>query len=258
MNPQQIAAIVQSEINKAVTKLATKTFHRAIVVAVSGNKCNVNMEGSTQVHPNILCMSGYQPVVGDQVLIVNIGLTGANFLCIGRTNTEGTSGDPIGEIQMTLKATADPGFLMMKGGTFNKADYPAMHAMITANLAYGSVTSTTFTLTDMTNRVPVGKSTTGTFASLGATGGEETHVLTTSEMPSHNHNMGSISLMGNAGAPDSNATNLDDIPGSNGPIKAYNTKVGISWNGTMGFSGGGGAHNNLQPYKVVNFQVRAR
>lgn len=100
-------------------------------------------------------------------------------------------------------------------------------------------------------RVLVSKADSGTFATNGATGGAETHTLTISEMPSHNHTMGDITLRANAGALDSNSTNLDDFPGSNGPIKATNVQVGNAWNGNMGFTGGGAAHNNLQPYIVV-------
>ena len=63
--------------------------------------------------------------------------------------------------------------------------------------------------------------------------------------------MGSITLRANAGALDSNATNLDDFPGSTGPIKATNVQVGNTWNGTMGSAGSDSAHNNLQPYVTV-------
>lgn len=100
-------------------------------------------------------------------------------------------------------------------------------------------------------RVLVGKASSGTFGTNGATGGEETHTLTESEMPSHTHGIGTLQRLANAGVLDSNANNLDDFPGSNGPIKATNTPVGTSWSGSLANTGGGGAHNNLQPYIVV-------
>jgi len=48
-------------------------------------------------------------------------------------------------------------------------------------------------------RVPVGKAAAGTFSSIGATGGEETHILTLAESPAHTH-----SLVTRAVQPDTN------------------------------------------------------
>lgn len=81
------------------------------------------------------------------------------------------------------------------------------------------------------------------FDTINKTGG---HKL----MQSHNHSPGTLRILGNAGAVDSNATNLDDFPGSNGPIKATNQVIGTgAWSGSMGMTGGGDSEN-LQPYKV--------
>ncbi len=116
--------------------------------------------------------------------------------------------------------------------------------------------STTFNVPAFNSRVLAGKDTTGTFKSLGAYGGAETHTLQTTEMPSHTHGIGTLWLLANAGAVDSNATNLDDFPGSNGPIKATGQQVGNTWTGSLANTGGGAAHNNLQPYMVVRYKIK--
>lgn len=83
-------------------------------------------------------------------------------------------------------------------------------------------------------RVMVGKAAAGTFATGGATGGEETHTLTTPEMPAHTHNL-SLNASSTAGG-------VAHYFAGNG--------AGSSSPATTS-TGGGGAHNNLQPYIVV-------
>lgn len=90
-------------------------------------------------------------------------------------------------------------------------------------------------------RVLVGKAGSGTFATAGATGGAETHTLTTTEMPTHGH------------------TVMTDIVHSDGTeVTSEILNVGIFWgsgrrrySNIVSNSGGGEAHNNLQPYIVV-------
>lgn len=79
----------------------------------------------------------------------------------------------------------------------------------------------------------------GTTYKAGTTGGEATHTLTTSEMPSHNHAV----YYPNAGAADHSA------PGNypDGPSDSTYYAVG-SYTSS---AGGGGAHNNMPPYLAV-------
>ena len=83
-------------------------------------------------------------------------------------------------------------------------------------------------------RVLVGKASSGTFGTAGATGGAETHTLTLSEIPAHSHNLNPKAGSGGGGT----YGLLDRIGDS------INTITTVS-------QGGGGAHNNLQPYIVV-------
>ena len=79
----------------------------------------------------------------------------------------------------------------------------------------------------------------GTTYKAGSTGGEATHTLTASEMPSHNHAV----YYPNAGAADHSA------PGNypDGPSDSTYYAIG-SYTSS---AGGGGAHNNLPPYLSV-------
>ena len=86
-------------------------------------------------------------------------------------------------------------------------------------------------------RVPVGIDAGQTeFDTAEETGGAKTHTLTISEMPSHNHNQPA----GISPAPNANDV---DITGGNGRT--------IDNNILTDNTGGGNAHNNLQPYIVV-------
>ena len=90
-------------------------------------------------------------------------------------------------------------------------------------------------------RVPVGVDVNDTaFDTVEETGGEKTHTLTTTEMPSHGH---SVTWQSNCG-PWVQAGGYGQITpsGSSGANKANLGSVSIN------NAGGSGAHNNLQPY----------
>jgi len=81
-------------------------------------------------------------------------------------------------------------------------------------------------------RVMVGVHSSGTFDGLNETGGAETHTMSVAEMPSHTHSI----------AP--------GITGDGGATGSVGVRVTHSANNT-GSTGGGGAHNNIQPYITV-------
>jgi hypothetical protein len=76
------------------------------------------------------------------------------------------------------------------------------------------------------------------FDTLAETGGEKTHILTTSEMPAHTHPI-------NGGGGSGTHTYIQSA--------VYPTLEGTS---NTNSTGGDGAHNNLQPYLVVCMWVR--
>lgn len=76
------------------------------------------------------------------------------------------------------------------------------------------------------------------FNSIGKTGGEKTHTLTTNEIPSHSHNIG--------------RTGSASGSGYSGFYQTSNTAETFS----TGTTGNGRPHNNLQPYQVIGYMWR--
>jgi hypothetical protein len=87
-------------------------------------------------------------------------------------------------------------------------------------------------------KVLVGLDGTTEFATLNQTDGEKTHTLTTPEMPAHTHN---IPYSGS------------DNPGIDAKYAITQNNFGAPTSST----GGGGAHNNLQPYLVIYMWYRS-
>lgn len=155
----------------------------------------------------------------------------------------GASGDtfPIGAISEYAGATAPTNWLICDGSAISRTTYADLFNVIGTRYGTGDG-STTFNLPDLRGRVPVGLDNNDTdFDTLGNTGGEKTHTLTISEMPNHVHNLKTSNQTGNH----------SDGFIHNGSYELSNE--GMSTKDT----GGGQAHNNLQPYIVQNYIIKA-
>ncbi|HEX2786495.1 MAG TPA: hypothetical protein VHP32_01225 [Ignavibacteria bacterium] len=87
---------------------------------------------------------------------------------------------------------------------------------------------------------------------LGETFGEEQHTLLISEIPSHSHPLNMNTGVGTSGDPankilSQNAEGIAEFSSSapNGTMNAQ----------SVGITGGGLPHNNMQPYLVLNWQI---
>jgi microcystin-dependent protein len=152
-------------------------------------------------------------------------------------------GAPVGTIQIFASSGPPDGYLMCTGAAVSRATYPALFALIGTTYGNGD-NSTTFNLPNMNGRIPVGRdSSQSEFATLGQVGGEKTHLLTTAEMPSHVHHQQFMNTSGGgpAGQASTAVISASNPAGSNVDTAA---------------TGGGGAHNNLQPYISISYIIK--
>lgn len=152
---------------------------------------------------------------------------------------------PIGAILPFSSDTVPNGWLLCDGSSFSTTSYPELFDVI--GTTYGYDADRNPKLPDLRGRVAVGKKDATSaddteFSSLGKTGGEKTHTLTVDEMPSHTHNDGVLSneYFGEASGSNSCVVKVDKTLGSTSA------------------SGGDQPHNNLQPYLVTNYIIKAK
>lgn len=190
---------------------------------------------------------------------------------------------PVGSITQYGGSTAPTNWLICDGSEQAVASYPDLDAVL--GTIYGSRTngsgsagSSHFRLPDLRGRVPVGAgngvggqntdtplSGTGnpsggsnlTARTVGQWGGQEQNAISIANMPVHNHG-GSTGLQyvtklygGSLGIADNNDRPASMFGGNLRDTGADQHAHSIS------SQGGGGAHNNLQPFVVVNYIIRA-
>lgn len=156
---------------------------------------------------------------------------------------------PTGAVLPFAGTTAPNGWLLCYGQSVLRTDYPDLFEAI--GTAYGAVDSTHFTLPDARGRVTAGKDNMGGTAAsrlttagsgvdgatLGASGGAETHTLTAAQIPAHAH---PIAVGGGSNGTGANANYWQ---GAN--------VVGAG-SSTSNNTGGGSAHPNAQPTLIMN------
>lgn len=130
-------------------------------------------------------------------------------------------------------------WLQCDGASLLRDDYPDLFAVIGTN--YGSLDGTHFSLPDLRGRTPSGAGTgTGlTPVDVGTYYGEEEHVLTVPEIPSHQHSI------------DGYVPGVALTPGEL-PVL---TDIAVP-SGT-GFTGGDGGHNTIGPRLGINYLIVA-
>lgn len=184
-------------------------------------------------------------------------------------------GVPVGTILDFAGDTAPSGYLLCAGQAVSRATYAALFTAIGTVWGVGDG-STTFNVPDLRGRATAGQDDMGGTSAnrltnqtggldgdvLGATGGAETHSLTTPQLAAHTHagttdsggshthggvhTGGTLSGVGIGSPPPFGFTSAPTIAGT--------TDAGGSHTHTFttGSAGSGNAHNNVQPTAIVN------
>ena len=161
---------------------------------------------------------------------------------------------PTGAIMPYAGATAPGGYLFCDGSEYSETGtYSNLFSVIQSTYNTGGETTSHFRVPDLRGRVIAGQDDMGGSSAdtltdtqadqLGGTLGNETHTLTTTELPAHTHG---------------GLTNIDPNGGDGGsasdPGLDYVTSNGA---GTVsGSTGGGGAHQNVQPTFILNYIIK--
>jgi microcystin-dependent protein len=154
---------------------------------------------------------------------------------------------PAGTIVAFAGSNVPDGWLLCNGSEVSRTQYQGLFNAISTTWGAGNG-STTFKLPDLRGRGPVGagQSSGLTNRVLAQIGGEEQHVLTVPEMPSHNHDAGEFKYL-------LRVTGQNTSPGSD---TTPPWEPDLTYTAPIANSGGGQSHNNMQPFAVVNFIIK--
>lgn len=159
----------------------------------------------------------------------------------------------IADIKYSCQSNDHSGWMLCDGRSLSRTEYSDLFEAI--GTAFGNNDSNTFKLPDARGRVlgAIGTGSGLTPRSLGDTVGTETHTLTSNEMPSHNHTINdpghTHSYVANTNDQDVNNLTTQETAADNADLGATtgSSNTGITINNT----GGGQAHNNMQPTEFI-------
>jgi microcystin-dependent protein len=187
-------------------------------------------------------------------------------------STRAANGVPPGAMAPYGGVSAPAGWMLCDGTPVSRTTYAELFAVVGTNYGAGDG-STTFNLPNFKTRTPVGMDTGDTdFSRLGKTGGAKTHTLATNEIPAHAHTVSPPSTNTASAGAHTHEVQMSDGAGWSGLVDSSGNGT-VQWTKTTtsggshthsvsispfnsGSTGGSTAHNNLQPYLVVNYIIK--
>jgi microcystin-dependent protein len=153
----------------------------------------------------------------------------------------------LGEVRMFGSNFAPRGWVLCSGQILPIAQNTALFSLI--GTFYGGNGTSTFGLPDLRGRRPVHQGQSVSTYVMGESGGLETVVVSTTQLPAHLHTTAALAGAGTANSPAGNlwAAWSDDQYSTAG---VHNTQLASA---AIGNSGLGLPHDNMAPYLAVTF-----
>ncbi|WP_431860943.1 phage tail protein [Azospirillum sp.] len=169
--------------------------------------------------------------------------------------------DPfLGEVRIFPWSWAPDGWALCNGTSLPIQQNAALNALL--GQTFGGNGSTTFNLPDLRGRTPIhlGVGQDGFSYQNGQTGGAETVTLTINNLPQHNHAVNALGgTKGNFAIAKSGLPATVGVPtGSTATVNIYapaTSPLTALASDTCSIEGASGAHNNMQPFAVMNFCI---
>ena len=277
VNSQSIVSVSNGDITLAPDGTGEINLTSDVVVAGTSNTdvtVTTNGTGDLTLNTNAGSSSGSIVIADGANNNITITPNGAGSVVIDGLSypqADGSSGDvlqtdgsgsltfttlapsvPTGVLMPYAGTTAPTGYLLCFGQDVSRTTYADLFTAISTTYGVGDG-STTFTLPDLRGRVIAGQDDMGGTSAdrltnqtggldgdaLGATGGSETHVLTTAQLPADNIYLDSTAF-------------FDDADN----YAAFNyTPLSPQWDGKKKY-GTDTPHNNVQPTIILNYIIK--